>query len=153
MASSLYLLIGTGFRRYLLQAGMNLLPFSSWRIQLLRVCGVRVGRGCYVGFNVIPDTNYPHRISIGNNVTISHNCFLIAHTQTPVSCSLSRVYNQIGSIQIGDGAWIGVNTTILPDVYIGENCFIGAGSVVTKSTSPNSLCAGNPCKFIKTLRP
>ena len=94
-------LIASGLRRYLLTLGMGILPFSKMRIQLLRLCGVQIGEGCYIGFNVMPDTNYPHLIDIGNNVTISHNCLLITHTQTPVSkAKLSMFFDKIDKIKI-----------------------------------------------------
>jgi maltose O-acetyltransferase len=38
-----------------------------------------------------------------------------------------------------------------PEVTIGENAVIGAGSVVTKSIPANVVAAGNPCKVIRNL--
>ena len=133
--------------------GMCLLPFSSARVWLLRICGVKVGKGCYIGFNVFADTNYPSLIVISDYVTISHNCSLVAHSQTPVKQSfLSTIYNSVKPITIEEGAWIGMNVTILPGAYIKQNCLIAAGSVVPSMiTSPFSVYAGNPLRFIKYL--
>ena len=39
--------------------------------------------------------------------------------------------------------------TILPGVTIGDNCTIGAGSVVTHDIPANSIAAGNPARIIK----
>ncbi len=36
----------------------------------------------------------------------------------------------------------------MPNVRIGNNCIIGAGSVVTKDIPDNSVAVGNPCKVI-----
>jgi len=146
-------LIASGLRRYLLTLGMGILPFSKMRIQLLRLCGVQIGEGCYIGFNVMPDTNYPHLIDIGNNVTISHNCLLITHTQTPVSkAKLSMFFDKIDKIKIYDGAWIGMSSVILPGAKIQQDCMIGAGSVVPSMTTlPNSVYAGNPIKLKKYI--
>lgn len=53
-------------------------------------------------------------------------------------------------IRIGDNCWFGTNVTILPGVQIGNNCIIGAGSIVTKSFVGHSMIiAGNPAKIIK----
>ena len=50
------------------------------------------------------------------------------------------------------GASIGSGATILAKVTIGENAIIGAGSVVTKDVPPNTIVAGNPAKFLRSLR-
>lgn len=53
-------------------------------------------------------------------------------------------------IIIGDNVWAGTNVVILPGVRIGNNCIIGAGSVVTKSfTEENLIIVGNPAKVIR----
>ncbi|MBK6608158.1 MAG: acyltransferase [Leptospiraceae bacterium] len=145
------ILIIAALRRYLMMVGMSLIPFSNMRASLLRLCGVKVGKGCYIGFNVICDTNYAEMIEIGDLVTISHNTVIFTHTATPSNSYLSKIYNQVKNVKISDGSWIGANCTILPGVVIGENCMIGAGSVVSKNTESYSLYAGNPCKKIKDI--
>ena len=54
-------------------------------------------------------------------------------------------------ITIGNNVWIGAGVSVLPNVVIGDNCVIGACSVVTHSIPPNSLAVGNPCRVIRTL--
>jgi maltose O-acetyltransferase len=36
-------------------------------------------------------------------------------------------------------------------VTVGDNCVIGAGSVVTKDVPANSFAAGNPCRVIREI--
>ena len=52
---------------------------------------------------------------------------------------------------MGSHSWIGGDVVITPGVTIGENCVIGAGSVVTKDIPANSLAVGNPCKVIHQI--
>ncbi|MEM8896561.1 MAG: sugar O-acetyltransferase [Bacteroidota bacterium] len=54
-------------------------------------------------------------------------------------------------VTIGDNAWIGGNTVIMPGVSIGNNVTIGASSLVTKDIPDNVLAFGNPCKVVKKL--
>ncbi|AXY77094.1 acyltransferase [Paraflavitalea soli] len=55
-------------------------------------------------------------------------------------------------IKICHGAWIGARVIILKGVSIGEKAIVGAGSVVTKDVAPYTIVAGNPAKFIKTVK-
>ena len=54
-------------------------------------------------------------------------------------------------ITIGDRAWIGAGSIILPGVTIGAGAMIGAGSVVTDDVPPNTLAFGNPCRVQRAL--
>lgn len=57
----------------------------------------------------------------------------------------------IKPIFIGEDCWIGANTTVLKGVEIGMGCVVGAGSVITSSLPPFTVCAGNPCKPLKYI--
>ena len=46
---------------------------------------------------------------------------------------------------------IGSNTCIIGEVTIGDNVFIGAGSVVVKDVPSNVVIAGNPARIIRQL--
>ena len=54
-------------------------------------------------------------------------------------------------ISIGDNVWIGADVAILPGVEIGDNCVIGAKSLVSKNIPSGVLAFGNPCKIIREL--
>ena len=51
---------------------------------------------------------------------------------------------------IGNNCFIGVRSLICPGVKIGDECVIGAGSVVTKDIPSNSMAVGVPAKVIRT---
>ena len=55
------------------------------------------------------------------------------------------------AVHIGKGCWFGAGVTVCPGVTIGDNCVIGAGSVVTRDIPPNSLAVGVPCRVIREL--
>jgi acetyltransferase-like isoleucine patch superfamily enzyme len=50
--------------------------------------------------------------------------------------------------RIKQGASIGANSVILPEVTIGEDALVGAGSVVTKDVPNRAIVAGNPARIM-----
>lgn len=52
---------------------------------------------------------------------------------------------------VKEGASIGANSTILPNITIGKRAMIGAGSVVTRDVPDNALALGNPARVVKIL--
>jgi acetyltransferase-like isoleucine patch superfamily enzyme len=56
--------------------------------------------------------------------------------------------NVFGQIAIGSNTFVGIGTTILPGVTIGNNCVIGARSVVTKDIPDDSVVVGTPAWLI-----
>ena len=54
-------------------------------------------------------------------------------------------------VKIGSNCWFGANVTVCPGVTIGDNCVIGAGSVVTRDIQPDSLAAGVPCRVLRAI--
>ena len=54
----------------------------------------------------------------------------------------------MGTIEIFDHVMIGAGSKILPNVKIGPNVIVPAGSIVTRDVPPNSVVAGVPAKVI-----
>lgn len=93
----------------------------------------------------------PWIITLGKNVHITHNCSFITHDGgTLLFRDIVPDLEVTKPITIGDNVYIGMNTTILPGVNVGNNVIIGACSVVTKDIPSDSLVVGNPAKVIKT---
>jgi acetyltransferase-like isoleucine patch superfamily enzyme len=108
-----------------------------------------LGGGCRL-FSKI-STGEPYLIQIGNNVTISTNVSLITHDNSAIKC-FDNGTDFVGKIVIGDNCFIGSGSIILPGVSIANNTIIGSGSVVTKSIEEiGTVVAGNPAKKIGTV--
>ena len=60
-------------------------------------------------------------------------------------------YEYARPITIGDNVWLASNVVICGGVTIGDDCVIGAGSVVTKDIPARVFAAGNPCRVIRPL--
>ncbi len=56
---------------------------------------------------------------------------------------------QFEKISIGRNSWIGARCIVMAD--IGDNCIIGAGSIVTRPIPSNSVAYGSPARVIRTF--
>lgn len=124
------------------------------------------GKNIHIGNNVIINMNCTfvdnNRINIGNKVLIASNVQIYTATHpTEVNERLIEKWDKNSDraffntyalpVNIEDNVWIGGGTIILPNVTIGKNSVIGAGSVVNKSIPANSVAVGNPCRVIKVI--
>ncbi|MFM9401579.1 CatB-related O-acetyltransferase [Myroides odoratimimus] len=62
---------------------------------------------------------------------------------------IQEAYQAKGDTTIGDGAWLGMRSMIMPGITIGEGAIIASGAVVIKDVEPYTIVAGNPAKPIK----
>lgn len=54
-----------------------------------------------------------------------------------------------GDTVVGNDVWIGQNVTILPGVHIGDGAIIGLNSTVASDVEPYTIVAGNPARLIR----
>lgn len=127
-------------------------------IRFLKNKGISIGKNFKIRAygslrNIVIDTTRPSLVTIGDNVSINKNFTLLTHDF--VSGIFINYYDcflpSSGHIKIGNNVRFGVNCTVLKGVTIGDNCFIGAGSIVTKDIPANSIAVGAPCKVVMTL--
>ena len=99
------------------------------------------------------DMTRPSLITIGHHVDINVNFHLYTHDWT--SFVFRQVFhdfiNSSGKVTIGNNVYIAANVIVLKGVTIGDNCIIGAGSVVNRDIPSNSVAVGNPCRVVCTL--
>lgn len=90
-------------------------------------------------------------VQIGDNTSLNHGCMVISHEKIIIGKDvqfgpnvliydhdhdfrakngLKELKYKTSPVEIGDNVWIGANTVILRGTKIGNNCIIGAGSVV-----------------------
>ena len=110
---------------------------------------IELGENFYANMNcVILDEA---KVTFGDNVFVAPNCgFYTAGHPLDVE-RRNRGLEYARPITVGSNVWIGAQVCVLPGVTIGDNCVIGAGSVVTRSIPANSLAVGNPCRVIREI--
>lgn len=114
----------------------------------LRKQGIVVGQGVKTASPL--KTAEPYLITIGDNVTISHGVDFITHDNSV--CKIFGVGHDLyGKIRIGNNCFIGAHSIIMYGVTLADNVIVGAGSVVTKSVHQEKvIVAGNPARIIGT---
>lgn len=107
--------------------------------------GLKVGKNFHRMGGVIIDPSHCYHIMIGDNVTLAPRVHILAHdSSTFIFLGKTRAAN----VTIGNNVFVGAGSIILPGVHIGNRVIIGAGSIVTKDISDNSVAAGNPANVI-----
>lgn len=110
---------------------------------------VHFGNGVYANFNLtlVDDAH----IYVGDKVMFAPNV-TVATANHPIEPSLrAKGYQYNKDVHIGENVWIGAGTVIVPGVHIGKNSVIGAASVVTKDIPENVVAVGNPCRVIREI--
>ncbi|OZG63343.1 bacterial transferase hexapeptide repeat protein [Bifidobacterium lemurum] len=90
-------------------------------------------------------------ITIGDGALIGHNVVLA--TINHDLCPANDRCNHYAPITIGDHAWIGSNSTVLPGVTIGAWSVVAAGAVVTHDVPPYTIVGGVPAKTLRVIDP
>lgn len=110
----------------------------------LRKQGMSIGKDTKTASQL--KTSEPYLIQVGENVTISHDVDFITHDNSV--CKLFGVAHDLyGKITIGNNCFIGAHSIIMYGVTLADNVIVGAGSVVTHSVNESYvIVAGNPAK-------
>lgn len=129
--------------------GNNVRITSSVRI--LGISDLTIGDDTWIGHEAMIICSAP--VKIGSKVDIAPRCY-IGTGSHEINYEGERVagngYN--APIQIGNGTWLGANSTILPGCTVGHQTLVAAGSVVVKNVPSYSMVAGVPAKIIKELK-
>ena len=121
----------------------------------LRNKGIQIGDRSVIfdPHDVFIDPSRPYLIEIGNDVQITRGVTILTHDYS--WSVLKHVHGEVlgsaGKVRIGNNVFIGMQTTILKGVTIGDNVIIGANSLVSHDIPSNCVAAGNPAKFIMDL--
>jgi acetyltransferase-like isoleucine patch superfamily enzyme len=109
-------------------------------LYLIRVWHMDIGEGTTISFSAKLDKTNPRGLHIGKYTAVTFGVALLTHDY------VNKVHRDIF---IGDNCFIGAQSIILPGVTIGDNCIVAAGSVVARDVPSGSLVAGNPARIVE----
>lgn len=118
----------------------------------------KIGDRVFINFNFTVQDDA--EVTIGNDCNFGPNVTIVTpvHPMLPderkaIACADGTVRRLCYAkpVKIGNDCWFGANVVVCPGVTVGDNCVIGAGSVITKDIPSGSFAAGNPCRVIREL--
>lgn len=124
----------------------ELSKYNSYTIaEYLRKQGSQIGDNCSIAPTSLGTE--PYLVRIGNHVTIALGVTFITHDG---GCWLFREeipdIQAFGPIVIEDNCVIGQNAALFPNITIGTNSIVGAGSIVISDVPPNTIVIGIPAR-------
>ena len=91
------------------------------------------------------------KVTLGNNVFIGPNC-CITTAEHAIDPEQRKAGLEIAKpVTVGDNVWIGAGSVVLAGVTIGDGAVIGAGSVVTRSIPGGVVAVGSPCRVLRKI--
>lgn len=115
------------------------------------------GKPNYISSSAYIDGQGYKNIVIGKDVVISREVMILTHDYSVETAfhsinegTTDRKLHFNKGITIGNNSFIGARVSLLPGSKIGDNCIIGACSVIKGEIPNNSIVIGNPAKIINT---
>jgi putative colanic acid biosynthesis acetyltransferase WcaF len=140
------------------------IPLHSWRRQVLRFFGAKIGSRAVI----YPSARIwaPWNLEVAADATIGWDCELYnvaairigreaIVSQYSYLCTATHDFRDefqlmAAPIDIGANAWIAAGAFVGPGVTVGEGAVVGARCVVTRSVQIWSVVAGNPAHLVGT---
>lgn len=130
--------------------------YSSERyVDYLREQGAKIGAGTFFytpETHPVDESSLPF-LEMGCNCRVTKDAYILLHdySYAVLRPTHHEMLRKSGTVKIGNNVFIGTRATILVNTEIGDNCIIGAGSVVSGRFGSNLVIAGNPARVISTL--
>lgn len=105
-----------------------------------RMWGMDIGEGVRISRSAKLDMTNPKGLKIGKYTAVAFNASILTH---------DFVNGSHKSVEIGENCLIGAGSLIMPGVKIGDSCIVGPASVVLTNVPSNSVVFGNPARVIE----
>ncbi len=121
-------------------------------------CHTQIGKSCFFNFNFTVQDDA--QVIIGDDCNFGPNVTIVTpmHPLLPderrgLNCVDGSVKHMCYAkpVNIGHDCWFGANVVVCPGVTIGNNCVIGAGSVVTRDIPDDCIAVGNPARVMRKI--
>jgi acetyltransferase-like isoleucine patch superfamily enzyme len=112
--------------------------------------GAKIGEHCAIQIDYL--ASEPYLVEIGNNVAIAPGARFVTHDGASVGFRDEYpALRHFGRIIIEDNCFIGAGSIITAGVRVGRGSIVGPMSVVIRDVKPGSLVIGNPAIQVSTV--
>ena len=111
--------------------------------------GAQIGKGCIILTHSLG--NEPYLVKIGNHVQVGRAVFATHDGAAWIFREEIPDIQVFGPIIIEDNCIIGEGAILFPNIRIGKNSIVGAGSVVISDVPPNTIVTGVPARPMGSL--
>jgi maltose O-acetyltransferase len=115
------------------------------------VYGQNIHIGDHVFLNVLCTILDCNEVRIGHHVMIGPNVQIYTAAHVLEAEARIQGWEVAKGIVIEDNVWLGGGAILLPGVRIGRNAVVGAGAVVSRDVTANTVVAGNPARVIREI--
>lgn len=122
-------------------------PHTKLRIFFHRLRGVKIGKGCEIGYYVIMGNVHPEMITIEDGAVVTANCTLLEHDNAYYYTGRGNVFS--APIVVKKKAFVGIGCVVYPGVTIGERAIVGAMSFVKHDVPADAIVCGQPAKAMR----
>jgi acetyltransferase-like isoleucine patch superfamily enzyme len=112
-----------------------------YRLVLIHVWHMDIGEGTTISLSARLDKTNPRGIHIGEYTAVAFGVAVLTH---------DYVNNRQSDVWIGNNCFIGTGSVILPGVTIGDNCIVAPLSVIGHNVRAGSLVCGNPARILES---
>ena len=118
----------------------------------------KIGKSFFGNFNLTIQDDA--EVTIGDNCDFGPNVTIVTPLHPMLADERKAIKTADGQprrlcwakpVHIGNRCWLCAGVTVCPGVTIGDDCVIGAGSVVTRDIPSGSFAAGVPARVIRKL--
>lgn len=106
---------------------------------------VSIGKGTVVMANAVinADSIIGNSCIINTAATIDHDCVIKDYVHISPGAHIA------GTVNLGEGSWLGIGSTVINNIVISSKCIIGAGGLVNKDIEESGTYAGIPVRKIR----
>ncbi|MFZ2959110.1 MAG: acyltransferase [Candidatus Ozemobacteraceae bacterium] len=141
-----HIIRGVALGHFFEKAGKGLTVKEN--VEIWHPQNLTVGNNCGIGRNCA--VNCVGKVVFGDNVRLGPNVMITTLNHADSKSGMICKTPCVKPVHIGSNVWIGFGVAILPGAQIGNNCLVGAMSVINKTYPDNSVIVGNPGKVLST---